>query len=306
MPLLRAAVEAFSTSDQPTPGRDTGTILAQFAADDLWDDQGRRAIFLRAEAVQRRHGALGALRITLAGLCTGELWAGRLAEAEARYFEAAEISALIGIPAPATTGVLLELRAWQGREAESRALAATTEQWGEQRGAPVLGFFALIGLTVLELSLGRYAEALSWGLRIYDGDPPAFGNRVLPEIVEAGARGGDHDAARAALGRLADRAAASGTPWALGMLARSRALLAPDSAAEAFYGEAVTHLDRSSVRTELARTHLLYGEWLRRQKRRRHASAQLRTAYRMFDAMGAAGVCAPQPCGAAGGGRPSP
>ena len=73
----------------------------------------------------------------------------------------------------------------------------------------------------------------------------------------------------------------AGTP------ARSRALLASDSAAEAFDGEAITHLDRTSVRTELARAHLLYGEWPRRQKRRSHASAQLRTAYRMFDAMGA-------------------
>ena len=289
VPLLRAAVEAFSTSDQATPAGIPATILVQFAADDLWDDQGRRAIFLRAETVQRRHGALGALRVILAGLCTSELWAGRLAEAEARYFEAAEISALIGIPAPASTGVLLDLRAWQGREAESRALAATTEKWGEERGAPVLGFFALIGLTVLELSLGRYAEALSWGLRIYDGDPPGFGNRVLPEIVEAGARAGDHRAACAALDRLADRATASGTPWALGMLARSRALLAPNSGAEALYREAIAHLTRTSVRTELARAHLLYGEWLRRQKRRSHAGAQLRTAYRMFDGMGAAG-----------------
>jgi DNA-binding CsgD family transcriptional regulator len=287
VPLLRAAVEAFSASDQPTPAGIPATILAQFAADDLWDDQGRRAMFLRAEAVQRRHGALGALRVILAGLCTSELWAGRLDEAEARYFEAAEISALIGIPAPASTGVLLDLRAWQGREAESRALAATTEKWGEERGAPILGFFALIGLTVLELSLGRYAEALSWSLRIYDGDPPGFGNRVLPEIVEAGARADDDRAARAALGRLADRATASGTPWALGMLARSRALLALDSGADALYREAIAHLTRSSVRTELARAHLLYGEWLRRQKRRSHASAQLRTAYRMFDAMGA-------------------
>lgn len=285
VPLLRAAVEAFSTTDRPTPAGIPGTILAQFAADDLWDEQGRRAIFLRAEAVHRRHGTLGALRVILAGLCTSELWAGQLAEAEARYFEAAEISVLIGIPAPASTGVLLDLRAWQGRESESRALAATTEQWGDERGAPVLGFFALIGLTVLELSLGRYAEALSWGLRIYNSDPPGFGNRVLPEIVEAGTRAGDH---RAALSRLADRATASGTPWALGVLARSRALLAPDSAAEAFYDEAIAQLDRTAVRTELARAHLLYGEWLRRQKRRRHASVQLRTAYRMFDAMGAA------------------
>jgi hypothetical protein len=79
VPLLRAAVEAFSTSDQATPAGIPATILVQFAADDLWDDQGRRGIFLRAEAVQRRHGALGALRVILAGLCTSELWAGRLA-----------------------------------------------------------------------------------------------------------------------------------------------------------------------------------------------------------------------------------
>ena len=289
VPLLRAAVEAFSTTDQPTPAGIPGIILAQFAADDLWDDQGRQAIFLRAEAVHRRPGALGALRVILAGLCTSELWAGRLAEAEARYFEAAEISA----PDRHTAAGLQPECCWicgPGRGAMRKAgpWRRRRRQWGEERGAPVLGFFALIGLAVLELSLGRYAEALSWGLRIYDSDPPGFGSRILPEIVEAGARACDRRAACAALGRLADRATASGTPWALGMLARSRALLAPDSAAEAFYGEAITHLDRSSVRTELARAHLLYGEWLRRQKRRRHASVQLGTAYRMFDALGAA------------------
>jgi DNA-binding CsgD family transcriptional regulator len=145
-----------------------------------------------------------------------------------------------------------------------------------------------MGLTVLELGLGRYAEALSWGMRIYDDDPPGFGSRVLPEIVEAGTRGGDHDAAQAALGRLADRAAASGTPWALGVLARSRALLADDGDAEDSYAAAIGHLAGTSVRTELARAHLLYGEWLRRQKRRNDARAQLRTACGMFDAMGAA------------------
>jgi DNA-binding CsgD family transcriptional regulator len=287
VPLLRAAVEAFSSSDQPTSAGIPGIILGQFAADDLWDDRGRQAMLLRAEAVHRRHGALGGLRVILAGLCTSELWAGRLPEAESRYFEAAEISALIGIPPPASTGVLLDLRAWQGRQQESRALAATTEKWGEERGAPVLEFFALIGLTVLELSLGRYAEALAWGLRIYDDDPPGFGNRILPEIIEAAARAGDHSAARAALGRLTDRATASGTPWAQGILARSCALLAPNSGAEAFYREAIARLTPTSVRTELARSHLLYGEWLRRQKRRSHAQAQLRTAYRMFDDMGA-------------------
>jgi DNA-binding CsgD family transcriptional regulator len=288
VPLLRAAVAALFTGEPSGPAGIPATILGWFAADDLWEDQGRRAMLKRAEAVQRRHGALGALRITLAGLTTGEVWAGRPAEAEACYNEAAEISASIGVPVPATTGVLLELRAWQGREQESRALAEMTARWGQQRGAAVLEVFALMGLTLLELGLGRYAEALGWGMRIYDDDPPGFGNRILPEIVEAGRRSGDHAAAHAALSRLADRATASGTPWALGMLARSRALLAHDADAETFYREAITHLTGTFVYTELARAHLLYGEWLRRQKRRKDARSHLRTACDMFDAMGAA------------------
>ena len=288
VPFLRGAVTALSAGEQPAPTGIPATILSWFAADDLWDDRGRQAMLERSEAIQRRHGALGALRITLAGLTTGEAWAGRPAEAEASYLEAAGISASMGVPAPATTGVLLELRAWQGREDESRALAEMTAQWGQQRGAAVLEIFALMGLTVLELGLGRYAEALALGMRIFDDDPPGFGNRILPEIAEAGTRSGDTGAAHAALGRLAERATASGTPWALGMLARSRALLAGDAEAETFYREAIAHLSATSVRTELARAHLLYGEWLRRRRRRRDAQSQLGTAYDMFDAMGAA------------------
>src|SRR3954454_12139358 len=211
-------------------------------------------------------------------------------EAEQSYVEAAEISALIGVPPPATTGVLLEVRAWQGREQESRDVAAMTSQWGLERGAEILEIFALFGLTVLELGLGRYPEALAWGMRIYVDDPPGFGNRILPEVVEAGARAGDRVAAETALDRLADRATASGTPWALGMLARSRALLAADGDAETFYRAAIAHLAGTSVRTELARTHLLYGEWLRRQKRRADSRSQLRTARDMSDAMGAAAL----------------
>ena len=288
VPLLRAALAALFADGQPAPAGIPATILGWFAADDLWEDRGRRAMLDRAEAVQRRHGALGALRITLAGLTTAEVWAGRPAEAEARYLEAAEISTSIGVPQPATTGVLLELRAWQGREEEARALAEMTAQWGQQRGAAVLEVFALFGLTVLEIGLGRYPEALGWGVRIYDDDPPGFGNRILPEIVEAGVRGGDRATAQAALARLAGRATASGTSWALGMLARSRALLARAAEAEAPYREAIAQLAETSVRTELARAHLLYGEWLRRQKRRGDARSQLRTACEMFDAMGAA------------------
>ncbi|MBB5167057.1 AAA family ATPase [Mycobacterium sp. AZCC_0083] len=288
VPLLRAAVALMFTDEAAAHVDIPSTILGWFAADDVWDEQGRRAMFERAQAIERRQGALAAMRITLAGLSTSQAWAGQMNDAENSYSEAAEISALIGVPPPATTGVLLEVRAWQGRENESRAVASSTADWGRQKGAAILEIFALMGLTVLELGLGRYPEALGWGLQILHDDPPGFGNRVLPEVVEAGVRGGDRGAAEVALTRLTERATAAATPWALGLLARSQALMAADADAEPYYLEAIRQLAATAMRTELARAHLLYGEWLRRRKRRRDAQVQLRTAYDMFTAMGAA------------------
>lgn len=288
VPQLRAAVSMMFTDETASHVDIPATILGWFAADDVWDEQGRRAMFERARAIVRRQGALGAMRIALAGLSTSQAWAGQMSDAEDSYGEAAEISALIGVPPPATTGVLLEVRAWQGRESESRAVATSTADWGREKGAAILEIFALMGLTVLELGFGRYPEALAWGLQIFRDDPPGFGNRVLPEVVEAGVRGGDRAAAEAALARLNERAPVAATPWALGLLARSRALMAADADAEALYQEAIALLAKTAVRTELARAHLLYGEWLRRRKRRRDAEVQLRTADDMFTAMGAA------------------
>ncbi len=151
----------------------------------------------------------------------------------------------------------------------------------------ILESLALMGLTVLELGLGRYPEALGWGLQIFRDDPPGFGNRILPDIVEAGVRGGDRGAAQAAMARLIDRVGVASTPWAQGLMARSKALMAADADAEPYYQETLRHLAGTALRMELARAHLLYGEWLRRRKRRRDAQLQLQTAYDMFTAMGA-------------------
>ena len=288
VPLLQTALAAMFTDETAAHVDIPSTILGWFAADDVWDDEGRRAMFERAQVIQRRQGALGAMRITLAGLSVSQAWAGQMTEAENSYGEAAEISAMIGVPPPATTGVLLEVRAWQGREGESRVVASSTANWGRDKGAKILEIFALMGLTILEIGLRRYPDALRWGLQIFHDDPPGFGNRILPEVVEAGVRGGDHAAARAALARLTERATVSSTPWALGLLARSQALMAGDADAERYYQEAIKQLSATAMRTELARAHLLYGEWLRRRKRRRDAHHQLLTAHGMFTAMGAA------------------
>ena len=239
VPLLRAAVAKLFTDDAAAPVDIPSTILGWFAADDVWDEQGRRAMFERAQALERRVGALGAMRITLAGLSVSQAWAGQMDEAENSYGEAAEISALIGVPPPATTGVLLEVRAWQGREDESRAVASSTPLCGRDKGASILEIFALMGLTVLELGLGRYPEALGWGLQIFDD-----------------VRGGDRKAAEGALARLTERATASGSPWALGLMARSTALMASDADAETHYQEAIRRLSETAVRTELARARI--------------------------------------------------
>ena len=115
-----------------------------------------------------------------------------------------------------------------------------------------------------------------------------FGTYALADAVEAAARSGDADGAEAARERLRERAQATRTPWALGLLARADAMLASDDTAETVYRESLDHLGHSGLPTELARTHLLYGEWLRRSRRRRDARVHLRAAHQMFGAMGAA------------------
>jgi DNA-binding CsgD family transcriptional regulator len=124
---------------------------------------------------------------------------------------------------------------------------------------------------------------------VFDDDPEFGGNQILPEIVEAAVRAGDLAAAESALDRLGRRATASGSAWALGVLARSRALAGDDDSAEALYLEAIEQLAATRMVVELARARLVYGEWLRRQKRRSEARETLRIAYDTFAAIGAEG-----------------
>ena len=140
---------------------------------------------------------------------------------------------------------------------------------------------------MLELSLGNYRQAFGHAQYVADEDLFVWGTYVLPDLVEAAVRCNERAAARRAVERLSARARASGAPWGLGLLAYSRALLAEEADAEQFHQEAIAVLDTTRAVTDLARAHLVYGEWLRRQRRRRDARTHLRTAHEMLADMGA-------------------
>jgi DNA-binding CsgD family transcriptional regulator len=180
----------------------------------------------------------------------------------------------------------LAMLAWRGDDdAASRAFERTVAE-GNQRGQGLAAVLAHFVMTILELGHGRYEAAREHALVVYDNDPLYVASIALADAVEACLRSGDRETAVAAAERLAERADASATPWALGLLARARALLAEDADAEPFYVEAIDQLGRSGVVVDLARAHLLYGEWLRRQRRRRDARRELRTAYELFQQTG--------------------
>ena len=138
---------------------------------------------------------------------------------------------------------------------------------------------------MLELSLGHYQEAARRAFRAHKEPPVLTLASEVDVMVESAARCGDREAASSVLEAFASRAQACGTHWALGLLARSRALLAADEDAEADYRLAIDHLRQCRIAPQLARSYQLYGEWLRRQRRRREARDQLRTAGQMFEAM---------------------
>ncbi|MFF0523433.1 AAA family ATPase [Actinomadura nitritigenes] len=277
-PLMRSALTALGTDRHLTEEGMPLAVISMFAADEVWDDEGGRRAWRRLEAYDRTNGALGVLRSTLMVGATWELRAGRFQAAEALHDELAELSEVVGQPRPGAIQ-RIELLAWSGREAEIRAMAAEG-----------IGFddLAMNSLAVLENSLGHYGEALARALPSFERDRPGLAARSLHEIVEAGVRSGDDNAAKVALARLEERATAGGTPWGLGLLARCRALMSDDKQAEERYRESVDLLGRTQIVTELARTHLLFGEWLRRRRRRADARAELRIAYEMFTTMGAA------------------
>jgi len=251
----------------------------------LGDDVALYALAGRLEGQARRQGAVTALGTALIYSGQSEMFAGSLDEAEARFTERGAIEAVRDYDC--RLGEVI-LKAWRGHDREARAGALAVAAAARAHGDGWKLAWVEYSLCVLELSNGRYQEAVT-------STPTAFGEDLLlsafalADFIEAAVRCGNAAAARQGLARIADWAPAGGSPMALGLLARSRALVADDQEAEAFYAEALDCLARCRGAVHLARTQLLYGEWLRRRKRRAEAREHLRAAYAHFEDMGAAG-----------------
>jgi DNA-binding CsgD family transcriptional regulator/tetratricopeptide (TPR) repeat protein len=260
--------------------------LACLVAAELWDDETWHTQTSLAVRRARETGALAVLPAALDTRAVAELQFGEFAAASVLIEEAARVSRATGTPAVPQAALLRA--AWRGREDRALTLfqAARREAFdrGEGRTLSTVGLAA----TVLLNSLGRYDEAVAAARTATENDDLGLLGWTLAELVEAAVRAGEPDAAAVALERLAERTRASGTDWALGMEAGSRALLSDAQTAEGLFQEAVHRLGRTRIRSHLARTQLLYGEWLRRQGRRLDARQPLRAARESFTSMGAA------------------
>jgi len=254
-----------------------------WAAGAVGDDTSLHELATRLEHLARENGALAALSTGLLFLAMSELLDGSLDAVRARFAERAEIMAAVG--RPSDVGELIVL-AWRGRETEARTEAASVTRYATEHGHGWMLGYVDYALAVLELGLGNYRAALPSDLRNFR-DNPFIGIVGFPDLIEAASRSGQRATAAEATAEFAARALPNGTAIALGLLAMSRALLADDAHAEKLYQDAIEHLSHCRGNLRKARAHLLYGEWLRRQKRRLDARGQLRTAHEMFLRMGA-------------------
>ena len=255
----------------------------------IWDHDLMDVLSARHVRLARSTGALSELPLALTSRAYLHLFAGELGTAAALAQELGAVKEATGIAlAPyAAVGVA----AFQGDEATASALIDATLTDATRRGEGVGITITQWANAALNNGLGRYDQALAAARHAleYQDD---LGSLLwaAPELIEAAMRTGDADAAARGYAVLAELTSACGTDWGLGVLARSRALLSEGAEAEELYRESVTRLGRTRLRVDLARARLLYGEWLRRERRRGDAREQLRPAYEHVPGHGAGRV----------------
>jgi DNA-binding CsgD family transcriptional regulator len=284
-PVLKQALSAFR-GDEVSAAEDLRWLwVACTAAGLVWDFDAWELLSGRLVGLARDAGALSALPFALNSRGGLHLVAGEPILADSLAKEVAAVNEATGSSMAPYAAVALV--AFRGREAEASELieAARVEVLRRGEGAGLT--FVLWASAVLYNGLGRYEDALGAAVQAREDSNAAwFRTWGLVELVEAAARCGKRELAVDALATLSQTTAASGTDWALGVEARSRALLTEGDAAEPLYRQAIEALERTRVRVELARAHLLYGEWLRRERRRFDAREQLRTAHHLFTEFG--------------------
>jgi DNA-binding CsgD family transcriptional regulator len=282
--LLRDAMLAFRDEPLSSEREFQAVFFAVGIAVSLWDFDSLYAIADRFVRLGREAGALGSVPIALENLADAELAAGDFAAASAKLAEADALNEAMG--STRAIDVWPRLYAWRDDETSAEEQIDRFEQQVGASDAQMTN--VELARALLYNAVGRYDDAAQAAQRACDHHPlKAFG-RALAELVEGAERSGDRARAEAAFEQLAERTRLGDNDWSLGLEARLRGLLGEGEDAERLYREAIERLSRTRVRTELARAHLVYGEWLRRENRRVDAREQLRIAHRLFTSMGAA------------------
>jgi DNA-binding CsgD family transcriptional regulator len=287
-PLLRRAARAFAEEEISMAEHLRWGFLAVVAAIMVWDEQRWHMIEVRQLRSCREAGLLAQLVIYVNSAAIRMTWCGDFAAAASLVAEAEAIAAATGTRFAPFAAIWLA--GFRGVEAEATPLIETVikDSLATSQGLAIQESQRFSA--VLYNGLSRYELAAAQAQQASEQAPEMFTSMwALPELIEAAGRTGQTQLAADALSRLAEATSVAQTDWAQGIYARSRALLSDGEDAEGWYRQAVERLSRTSLRPELARAHLLYGEWLRREGRRAEARAQLRTAHGMFDAIGMEG-----------------
>ncbi|GAB2600620.1 ATP-binding protein [Pseudactinotalea suaedae] len=285
VPTLQLSLETL-LDDESRPRDDDRQWmwLACHVASMLWDDGALYTLATSAVRLARDAGSLSSLPAALNAVASILVLTGDLSRSTELAAEEAAITQAIG--APPLPNARLMLAAWRGERSETMELYATMVSEATERGEGSTVSLAQATLAVLHNGLGHYDEALAAAAPPCEHDDMTYSALALPELVEAATRAGEPERAESALQLLSARASASGTDFALGLAARSRALTMTGPAAEEHYREAIARLTHCRWRVFLARTHLVYGEWLRREGRPQDARDQLRTAHQLLSDMG--------------------
>jgi DNA-binding CsgD family transcriptional regulator len=285
-PMLRRAVRVFAEDKIAFEEGLRWGSAAAIAPLMMWDEEHWYTVQARQLQFVREAGLLSHLPRYLNGLCTVAVWRGDFAAAATLIAEVDAIAEATGTGLAAPYSAVL-LAGSRGAEADASQLIEAVMKDARVAGQGMRIQTCQLALGILYNGLGRYGQSLAEARQASDQAPELYTSMwALPELIEAASRTGQTRLAVDALERLAQATSVGGTNWGLGILARCRALLSEGEAAEGSYREAIDRLSRTRLRPELARAHLLYGEWLRREGRRADARTPLRTAHDMFAAIG--------------------